>query len=208
MKLSIVIPAYDEAARLPATLDKVRTYLAGRAAWESEIIVVDDGSTDGTAELDLGEGATLLRNDGNRGKGHSVRRGMLAATGDLVLMTDADLSTPIEEVEKLMAVIDGGADGAIGSRGLAGSDVQVAQPFHRRVMEEPDFRAGNLSIRYLEEHPELAEAADSEEELVAAAIAAALLEDENRRHHAPRIGAASLPQMSPWRCSGWPWHAD
>ena len=86
-------------------------------------------------------------------------------------------------------------DRALGELVVTG--VETSAPFHRRVMEEPDFRAGNLSIRYLEEHPELAEAADCEEDIVAAAIAAALLEDDSRRHHAPRIGAASLPQMSP-----------
>jgi acetyl-CoA carboxylase biotin carboxylase subunit len=91
---------------------------------------------------------------------------------------------------------------------LVVTGVDTSACFHRRVMREPDFCAGNLSIRYVEEHPELAEAPDSEEDLVAAAIAAALLEDDSRRHHAPRIGAASLPQMSPWKSSGWPWHAD
>ena len=91
---------------------------------------------------------------------------------------------------------------------LVVTGVETSITFHRRVMEEPDFRAGNLSIRYLEEHPELATAAAREEDIVAVAIAAALLEDDSRRHHAPRIGAASLPQMSPWRCSGWPWQTD
>ena len=91
---------------------------------------------------------------------------------------------------------------------LVVTGVEASTPFHYRVMEEPDFCAGDLSVRYVEEHPELTEAGDLQEDMVAVAIAAALLEDESRRHHSPRIGAAVLPQMSAWRCSGWPWRTD
>ena len=91
---------------------------------------------------------------------------------------------------------------------LVVTGVETSAAFYRRVMEEPDFRAGALSIRYLEEHPELTEVADREEDIVAAAIAAALLEDDSRRHRAPRIGAGSPREMSPWRRSGWPWQVD
>ncbi len=134
MRVSIIIPAFNEEGRLPATLERVGGYLAGRP-WESEVIVVDDGSADGTADLaDAAPGVTCLRNDGNRGKGYSVRRGMLAATGDVALMSDADLSTPIEDLDKLLARIDAGADIAIGSRAMRDSDVQIPQPIHRRFM--------------------------------------------------------------------------
>jgi len=83
--------------------------------------------------------------------------------------------------------------------------IETCAPFHRRVMDEPDFRSGDFSIRYLEEHPELLEPDEPEHEMVAAAIAAALLEDEHRRHRAPRIGAGGGATMSAWRRSGRPW---
>ena len=101
-----------------------------------DLVIVDDGSSDGTAELvrqAVGERMrlTILTNEPNRGKGYSVRRGMLAAEGRCVLFSDADLSTPIEDAEALLAAIEGGADIAIGSRGLADSDVQLHQPWWR-----------------------------------------------------------------------------
>jgi acetyl-CoA carboxylase, biotin carboxylase subunit len=83
--------------------------------------------------------------------------------------------------------------------------IETCAAFHRRVMEEPDFRSGDFSIRYLEDHPELLEPDESEDDMVTAAIAAALLEDEHRRHRAPRIGAGSGAAMSAWRLSGRPW---
>jgi dolichyl-phosphate beta-glucosyltransferase len=145
--LSIVVPAFNEAARLPRTLQRIAEHL--EASREShEILVVDDGSTDGTAEAAvraLGRGVALLRNDGNRGKGYSVRRGMLAATGARRLMTDADLSTPIEERHGLDARLDAGDDIAIGSRALPGSRIEVHQPFLREGMG----RVFNLFVRLL-----------------------------------------------------------
>jgi dolichyl-phosphate beta-glucosyltransferase len=134
MKLSVVIPAYNEAERLPPTLRRVAEALSGR---ECEIVVADDGSTDGTAEaaLALGlPGLRVLRADRNRGKGDAVRRGMLGAVGDRRLMTDADLSTPIADLARLEAALDAGADVAIGSRAVADSRVEVHQPFYREAM--------------------------------------------------------------------------
>jgi len=133
--LSVVIPAYNEALRLPATLARVREHLAGRGL-AHEILVVDDGSTDATADLAraAGDVVRLLRHEPNRGKGYAVRRGMLAATGARRLMTDADLSTPIEELARLEAEIDRGFDVAIGSRAVAGARIEVRQPAYREAM--------------------------------------------------------------------------
>lgn len=133
--LSIIVPAYNEARRLPDTLPRLVDY-ARQLGELVEIILVDDGSVDGTSEVatDLGRAAgfvSVLRSPENRGKGASVRRGMLAARHGHVLFTDADLSTPIEEAAKLRAALDAGADVAIGSRRLAQSDVQVHQPWLR-----------------------------------------------------------------------------
>jgi dolichyl-phosphate beta-glucosyltransferase len=133
--LSVVIPAYNEEARLPATLARVRAYLAARGA-PCQVLVVDDGSSDATAEVARAAGAPveLLRHAQNRGKGHAVRAGMLAATGAQRLMTDADLSTPIEELGKLEAELERGFDVAIGSRAVAGARIEVHQPAYREAM--------------------------------------------------------------------------
>ena len=133
--LSVVIPAYNEALRLPATLARVREHLAGRGL-AHEIVVVDDGSTDATAAVARAGGdlVRLLRHEPNRGKGYSVRRGMLAATGERRLMTDADLSTPIEALAGLEAEIDRGVDVAIGSRAVAGARIEVHQPAYREAL--------------------------------------------------------------------------
>lgn len=119
---SIVIPAYNEGTRLANTLDAVTAFIA-QHRWRAEIVVVNDGSTDNTADL-VREYARrnsvirLVENPGNRGKGFSVRNGMLHAHGDVLLFTDADLSAPISEAPKLMDAIAAGADIAIGSRWL------------------------------------------------------------------------------------------
>lgn len=133
--ISIVIPAYNEESRLPATLRTVRGYLASRA-WEfAEIVVVDDGSIDATAETAGRAGARVLRNPGNRGKGYSVRHGMLEAQGEWALFTDADLSSPIEELDKLWRCVEAeNAQAAIGSRALDRSLVGVHQPPFREFM--------------------------------------------------------------------------
>jgi dolichyl-phosphate beta-glucosyltransferase len=133
--LSVVIPAYNEALRLPATLERVAGHLGARGR-AYEVVVVDDGSSDGTADVARAAGAAVrvLRHEPNRGKGYAVRRGMLAATGARRLMTDADLSTPIEELARLEAEIDRGADVAIGSRAVAGARIEVHQPAYREAM--------------------------------------------------------------------------
>jgi glycosyltransferase involved in cell wall biosynthesis len=134
--ISIVIPAYNEQHRLPSTLETVSSYLRAHS-WEfCEIVVVNDGSTDATAqvahEIDSGGCLRVLDNPGNRGKGYSVRHGMLEAKGEWILYTDADLSAPIEEIEKLFtAVLTNQAAGAIGSRALNRALVGVHQPLFR-----------------------------------------------------------------------------
>lgn len=132
VRLSVVVPAYNEEARIARTVERIAAYLSLKGEpWE--ILVSDDGSTDGTsvrvreAAARLGgERVRLLRSDANRGKGDAVRRGALAARGERVLVTDADLSAPIKESDKLLRAIDEGADAAIGSRALRepGCDVQ------------------------------------------------------------------------------------
>jgi dolichyl-phosphate beta-glucosyltransferase len=130
---SVVIPAYNESARIGATLEKVLKYLKEQD-WTAEVIVVNDGSKDDTAEIvrryaSMDRRLRLLENPGNRGKGYSVRTGMLRAVGDLLLFSDADLSSPIEEASKLFEAIGKGADIAIGSRWLR-SELQT-QPQSR-----------------------------------------------------------------------------
>ncbi len=136
--LSVVVPAYNEAHRLPPSLRQVEAYLRASDR-SSELIVVDDGSTDATvgavsALVDEGLSIKLIRHPENRGKGAAVRTGVMAAIGRLVLFTDADLSTPIADVERLVAALDAGADVAFGSRAIDRSLVQVHQPFHREAM--------------------------------------------------------------------------
>jgi glycosyltransferase involved in cell wall biosynthesis len=133
---SIVIPAYNEGARIPATLREVVDCVRSRG-WSAEIIVVDDGSRDNTAEVVRAFAAVapevrLGQNPGNRGKGFSVRNGMLQALGEIVMFTDADLSAPIEEAEGLFAAIAGGADIAIGSRWLERTRQTIRQPLYRQ----------------------------------------------------------------------------
>lgn len=124
-KLSIVIPAYNEAERIIPTIGAIASHLTF-ANYPWELIVADDGSTDQTVslvqELDFANLHVLVAEQ-NGGKGSAVKRGMLAARGELILFADADNSTPIEELDKLMAAIDLGADIAIGSRAISGADV-------------------------------------------------------------------------------------
>jgi glycosyltransferase involved in cell wall biosynthesis len=132
--ISIVIPAYNEQNRLGPSLQKIRRYLDS-SNWEfCEIVVVNDGSRDKTSDVARQEGARLLENPGNRGKGYTVRHGMLEAKGDWVLYTDADLSSPIEELEKLWAAVARDkAQVAIGSRAVDRSLVGVHQPLIREL---------------------------------------------------------------------------
>jgi len=142
--LSVVVPALNEEDRLPRTLERIVSHL-GRRHEGFELVVVDDGSRDRTAERAKAAGATVLRNETNRGKGYAVRRGMLAARGARRLMTDADLSTPIEELERLCARMDEGHDVVIGSRALPGARIEVHQPWYRENMG----RLFNLFVRAL-----------------------------------------------------------
>ena len=133
---SIVIPAYNESARIPATLQSVVDCIRQRG-WSAEVVVVNDGSSDSTADVVRAFAAAnpevrLLENPGNRGKGYSVRSGMLQAHGEVVLFSDADLSAPIEEADGLFAAISAGADIAIGSRWLETKRQTIRQPFYRQ----------------------------------------------------------------------------
>ena len=137
MELSLIIPAFNEAERIGPTLRRFHRFLAARPA-SFEILVVDDGSSDDTVALVMalaGElpGLRVLRSPANRGKGHAVRLGMLAATGQVRLFSDADGSTPIDELDPLLQALAAGADIAIGSRYLAASRVTRPQPWARRV---------------------------------------------------------------------------
>jgi dolichyl-phosphate beta-glucosyltransferase len=144
---SIVIPAYNESARLGGTLDKVLAYVHTRG-WSAEVIVVNDGSRDNTEEIarQFANKDPIMRvvnNPGNRGKGYSVRNGMLHARGQIVLFSDADLSSPIEESSKLIEALEAGADIAIGSRWLRAETQIQRQPLHRQIFG----RIFNLLLR-------------------------------------------------------------
>lgn len=156
--LSIVVPVFNEERRLPALFEKLRTdagAIVSNAGLElTEVLLVDDGSTDETAVLLDAFAAsephvTVLRFDRNRGKGAAVRQGMLAASSQLALMTDVDLSTPLEDVSLLAQALEGGADIAIASRGLKESKVLVHQPAHRELMG----KAFNVGVRLLTRVP-------------------------------------------------------
>lgn len=134
--LSVVIPAYNEKARIHRTLDRVLPYLRARGA-SFEILVIDDGSRDGTADAVAARGDAeieVIRLERNSGKGAAVRRGALASHGEWMLLTDADLSAPIEELEKLEGLCANGIDVACGSRGLRDSQIIQSQPIYRRQM--------------------------------------------------------------------------
>jgi dolichyl-phosphate beta-glucosyltransferase len=146
---SIVIPAYNESARIRATLDKILAHI-GERGWNAEVLIVNDGSSDDTAQIvqqyaSQHPALRLLENPGNRGKGYSVRNGMLHATGEWMLFSDADLSSPIEEADKLIAALAGGADVAIGSRWLRKELQTQPQPLYRQLYG----RIFNLALRIL-----------------------------------------------------------
>ena len=152
--VAIVVPIFNEERRLPALVRKLADEadaIASNCGLElRELVLVDDGSTDGTAEL-LREFAradarvTTLHFERNRGKGAAVKEGMLAASSALALMTDVDLSTPLEDLAVLMPVVEGGADVAIASRAMKESRVLVRQPAHRELMG----KAFNVGVRLL-----------------------------------------------------------
>jgi glycosyltransferase involved in cell wall biosynthesis len=144
---SIVIPAYNESNRIRPTLDAILQYLQ-ECKWDAEILVVDDGSRDDTAEIVRAYSRShphiqLISNPGNRGKGYSVRNGMLHARGEICLFTDADLSSPLSESEKLFEAIRQGADVAIGSRWLRAELQTERQPLYRQLFG----RIFNLLLR-------------------------------------------------------------
>ena len=147
MTYSIVIPAYNESNRIRPTLDEILRYVEEHK-WDVEILVVDDGSRDDTAEIVREFSRShpqvqLVQNPGNRGKGFSVRNGMMHARGEICLFTDADLSSPIGEAEKLFSAIRDGADIAIGSRWLRAELQTERQPLYRQLFG----RIFNLLLR-------------------------------------------------------------
>src|SRR5215469_17037389 len=144
---SFILPAYNESERLATSLPKVLDYVRQRRL-DAEIIVVNDGSKDDTAEIvrkfaAVDDCVRLLENPGNRGKGYSVRNGMLHARGDVMLFTDTDLSSPIYEADKLFAALRNGADVAIGSRWLQRELQTEPQPLMRQLYG----RLFNLGLR-------------------------------------------------------------
>lgn len=138
VEISVVVPAFNEEERLKTTLPHLWRSLRRRFA-NFEILVVDDGSTDGTVAVASGFTAAypeirIIRYETNRGKGHAVRTGVLAAAGKVVLFSDADLSTPVREVAKLLRAIEEGNDVAIGSRARSESRIIAYQPAYRVLM--------------------------------------------------------------------------
>ena len=145
--LSVIVPAYNEERRLPQTLQRVSEYLS-QQTYPSQVIVVDDGSRDQTAAVVENFSAAhpnveLIRND-HRGKGYAVRTGALHARGEIILFFDADSSTPIEDVEKLLPWFERGYGIVIGSREGAGAH-RISEPFYRHVMG----RVFNFLVRAL-----------------------------------------------------------
>jgi glycosyltransferase involved in cell wall biosynthesis len=135
-QISIVIPAYNESLRIEATLKRVLECIE-QQGWDAEVLVVDDGSKDETAAIverwmETNPRLHLIQNPGNRGKGYSVRNGLLQAAGEIVIFSDADLSSPMEEANRLMAAIRAGAHVAIGSRWLDRTRQTIQQPLYRQ----------------------------------------------------------------------------
>lgn len=145
-RLSVVLPCFNEEKRVGHTIDSFRAYL-GKQDYTSELIVVDDASTDATAQLvcDQFPDVMVLAHYPNRGKGYSAREGYTASRGDYILFSDADGSTPIDELEKFWPKIEQGADVVIGSRALPGARIDVRQPWYRENMG----RSYNLLLRLL-----------------------------------------------------------
>jgi dolichyl-phosphate beta-glucosyltransferase len=132
VRYSVIIPAYNEAHRIADTVCRVVASFENPAS--AEVVVVDDGSTDGTAAAASGEGVRVLRNRTNRGKGHSVTRGMMEARGELLLFTDADLAVGTEQFQRVLRPLQLGEDVVIASRRHADSRILVPQPKAREAM--------------------------------------------------------------------------
>jgi len=147
-KVSIIIPAYNEEKRLPATLLKIKKFLKKNKI-KSEIIVIDDGSIDNTVSIAKKYGVKVLKNGKNVGKGYSVKRGIFAAKGDVILFTDADLSTPIEFLKDFMNEHASGFDVVIASRALNRSIIKVRQPLPRELSG----KVFNLLVRLITRLP-------------------------------------------------------
>lgn len=135
--LSVVMPAYNEEATIAESIRRIRAFMSLKN-WDWELIISDDGSTDRTAEVIReriagGWPIRLLSSDRNHGKGWVCRSGIKESHGRYILLTDADLSTPIKEVDKLLAALDAGADVAIGSRARRETGADVQQTFNRRL---------------------------------------------------------------------------
>ncbi len=144
--LSVVIPAYNEDKRIGNTIKNIENYLQ-KKCFDYEIIVVDDGSTDKTKEIlrEVSNNVILLENIQNKGKGYSVKKGILFAKKEMILFSDADLSTPIEELEKLIKYLEEGYDVVIGSRRLPDSQIKIKQPWNRQLAGKCFF----LLIRFI-----------------------------------------------------------
>ena len=145
IEISIVIPAFNEAANLAATLQEIQSYLQNRKL-TYEVIVVDDGSQDATCAIasssaGLFENFTLIKNEVNRGKGYSVKKGILSAKGEVILFMDADNSTRIDQLDKLTAAIKEGSDITMGSRRIKGASIIGSQPAFRIIL-------GNIYILF------------------------------------------------------------
>jgi glycosyltransferase involved in cell wall biosynthesis len=143
---SLIIPALNESQRLPSFLPSVRGHLSDRYGGSYEVIVVDDGSTDDTADVlrELARDWPQLKpisHAHNQGKGAAVKTGMLAARGDVLLFADADGATPIREERRLRLAIDAGADVAVGSRRIASADVRRDRDWKRAI-------AGSIFTRF------------------------------------------------------------
>ena len=147
--VTIIVPAYNEANRIKTTLQAMDYYL-GKKGLKAEVLVVDDGSSDGTVKIvrevgmrAAGVDLSVIESNKNHGKGHAVKVGVENARGEYILFTDADNSTPIEELDKFLDVIDEGYDVVIGSRYLRDSNVKIRQPRYRILFS----RMGNALIQ-------------------------------------------------------------
>lgn len=148
--VSVVIPAYNEERRLPPTLIDIIDFF-DRKGCKYEVIVVDDGSSDNTSEVvrkfeRVRSEVRLIQLPKNQGKGHAVRLGVLNSHGARILFADADGATPIAEVDRLMAALDGGADIAIGSRAIASDDTKVSTSLHRKILGRAFNRCVNVIL--------------------------------------------------------------